>query len=100
MTIDWGQAGGALTAAGVVVGAIARLWTSIRNKFDSMDAKREAQFNDIKTHVLETFARHEKLDQERHEDNLGRFGDIRVALARLGYRNGNGNAEPPAHHQP
>ena len=26
----------------------------------------------------------------RHEENLRRFGQISVALARLGYRNGNG----------
>lgn len=27
---------------------------------------------------------HEKVDQDRHEENLGRFGDVREALARMG----------------
>ena len=31
---------------------------------------------------------HEAKDQERHEENLERFAQIKVALARLGYKNG------------
>ena len=31
---------------------------------------------------------HEDKDQERHEENLERFGKISVALARMGYKNG------------
>ncbi len=31
---------------------------------------------------------HEEKDQKRHEENLDRFKNISVALARLGYKNG------------
>jgi hypothetical protein len=34
------------------------------------------------------FGSHEKQDQVRHEQNLERFGEIKAALAVLGYRNG------------
>jgi hypothetical protein len=37
----------------------------------------------------ELLSSHEKEDASRHEDNLERFRLISVALARLGYTNGN-----------
>jgi hypothetical protein len=96
------QVGGALTAAGVVVGAIVRLWGAIKKKFDGLDDRREAQFKGLKDdfkglkdELVGAFNKHEQLDQRRHEDNLYKFSDIRVALARAGFRtNGNGNGEP------
>ena len=36
----------------------------------------------------EMLAAHELRDQERHEENLGRFSKISVALAQLGHKNG------------
>ena len=48
------------------------------------------KFSDVKEAASENLASHEKRDQQRHEENLQRFGSISVALARLGYRNGSG----------
>jgi len=84
------QIGGALTAGGMVAGAILRLWGAIKKKFDGLDERRETQFKELKDGLLGAFNKHEELDQRRHEDNLKKFGDIRVALARGGYK-GNGS---------
>lgn len=91
------QIGGALTAGGVAVGAVLRLWGAIKKKFDALDDKRESQFNVLRADLVGAFNRHEELDQRRHEDNLRKFGDIRVGLARIGYRGsaGNGNEGTP-----
>ena len=47
-----------------------------------------SQFRKVEKNHQSTLAVHETKDQERHEENLGRFAEIKVALARLGYKNG------------
>lgn len=46
------------------------------------------EFTATRKLFYDTIAAHETLDQQRHEDNLGRFSDIRAALARGGLMNG------------
>jgi hypothetical protein len=46
------------------------------------------QFRRVESAQRKILDAHEDKDQERHEENLGRFAEIKVALARLGYRNG------------
>lgn len=46
------------------------------------------RFRSVENAQREMLDRHEELDQSRHEENLGRFAEIKVALARLGYKNG------------
>jgi hypothetical protein len=40
-------------------------------------------------YVRSALADHETRDAERHEQNLERFRLVSIALARLGYKNGN-----------
>ncbi len=46
-----------------------------------------ARFRAVENACREMLEEHEQKDQERHEENLKRFAQISVALARLGYRN-------------
>lgn len=69
-----------LTAAATVVscaGAVAGLGWWLSGRFRKVEIGQRA--------ILDA---HEDKDQERHEENLGRFAEIKVALARLGYKNG------------
>ena len=93
--IDWGQIGGAATAAGVVVGAIMRLWGAIKKRLDRVELTRTAQIEALKTHSETMLEKHEEKDSERHDANLGQFKDINKeliyigkALVGLGWRNG------------
>lgn len=46
------------------------------------------RFRKVETGQRSILDAHETKDQERHEENLERFKNISIALARLGYRNG------------
>jgi hypothetical protein len=46
------------------------------------------QFRKVEHAQAAMLGKHEKEDQKRHEENLGRFETISVALARMGYRSG------------
>lgn len=93
------QIASVVTAGGITLGGLVRLWGAIKKKFDTMDAKRETQFTALQGQVLGLFSKHEELDQRRHEDNLVKFSDIRVALARAGLKS-NGNGGKPAEGSP
>lgn len=67
----------ALIAALVSLGSVAGLGWWLRGEFRKVE---KAQSN-----ILDV---HEEKDQKRHEENLDRFAQIKIALARLGYRNG------------
>jgi hypothetical protein len=41
------------------------------------------RFRSVEKATAETIARHELIDQERHEENLGRFEKINVTLASM-----------------
>lgn len=78
----------AMTMASAIVSAIigastlawwlSRQFTETRKSFYEALEKHRDNFS-------EQVDRHEQQDQERHEENLGRFGSIQVALAKLGY---------------
>lgn len=46
------------------------------------------QFSETRSSFFEKIEEHEQVDQKRHEENLQRFSDIRVELARQGKSNG------------
>lgn len=92
--IDWTQVGGATTAAGVVLSGVYQLWRSIRRLFTDLQRERTAQLTALKSHMDTTFAKHEAKDQERHEENLQRFAEINVTLARNGINGVNSHAPP------
>lgn len=104
MNIDWGQVGGAATAAGVVVGALLRLWGAIKKRFDRVEVSRTKQMAELRTHGEAMLAEHEVQDKARHVDNLSQFKDINrelvymgKALVALGWRNGsNGHVDKSA----
>lgn len=89
------QIASVVTAGGITLGGLVRLWGAIKKKFDTMDAKRETQFTSLQTQLSKI----EELHQRRHEDNLFKFSDIRVALARAGLKT-NGNGGKPAEGSP
>ncbi len=76
-------------AIGVIVAGFWTVLKTISRKFEKQDEKREIKLSELEKNILSAFSKHEFLDQRRHEDNLVRFGDIRVILAKLGYK-GNG----------
>ena len=47
------------------------------------------RFRAVERTTAETIAKHELIDQRRHEENLENFSDIRISLARHGI-NGSG----------
>lgn len=49
-----------------------------------------AQFSASRETFFEAMKSHEDKDQARHEENLERFANIRIALARHGIDNGEG----------
>lgn len=63
------------TAAGVItiVTSVGGLGWFLRDKLSDLKGALETKLDD-----------HEVQDQGRHEDNLRRFGQVNVALARLG----------------
>ena len=84
MNVDWGQIGGAATAAGIVVGAILRLWGAIKRRFDDVEKTRTAQISDLKSHGEAMLTLHEQKDTERHYANLEQFKDINKELIYIG----------------
>ncbi len=66
-----------LTAVLTSVASVAGLGWWLRGEFRRVEKGQDA--------ILDA---HEAKDQERHEENLERFAQIKVALARLGYKNG------------
>lgn len=103
--IDWGQIGGATTAAGVVLGGLFRLWGAIKKRFDHVEITRTQQIEAVKMHNESMLAQHEVKDSQRHDDNLGQFKDINKeliyigkALVGLGWRNGRDHGEKSADH--
>lgn len=46
------------------------------------------KFRAIERSYAQSLEDHEQKDQTRHEENLARFGKISIALARMGYKNG------------
>lgn len=58
-------------------GSVLVLGWWLRGRFEAVDNRSEARWIE-----------HESRDQARHEDNLNRFADIRVALTSLGWRGG------------
>lgn len=74
----------ATAIASAIGGAAALAWWLSRQFSEARKVFYEAL-----EHHRETFSEkvdnHERLDQDRHEQNLDRFGSIQVALAKLGY---------------
>lgn len=95
--IDWNQVGGAFTAAAIVLAGLRKLWNAIKKQFTSLvttlDEKRTGQLKGLKDHVDNTFAKHEALDQRRHEENIERFAEINKTLRDNGL-----NGKPLARH--
>lgn len=58
--------------------SVATLGWWMAGRFRASDDRQSSQLD-----------KHEEKDQERHEENLERFRLISIALARLGYTNGN-----------
>ncbi len=72
--------------ATLIVGAVSLLFTAhmhffrwLAKKFDLLHVKIEHLGNEHRTQL----DIHEGRDQQRHEENLARFQDINVALARV-----------------
>mgnify|MGYP001609687870 CR=1 FL=1 len=66
-----------LIAMLVSLGSVAGLGWWLRGEFRKVEKGQGA--------ILDA---HEAKDQERHEENLERFTQLKIGLARLGYRNG------------
>lgn len=73
------------TAVASAIGGAATLAWWLSRQFSET---RKGFYEALEKH-RDTFSdkvdKHEQLDQDRHEENLGRFGSIQVALAKLGY---------------
>lgn len=82
-----------LVVGGSAIGAVLKLWGSIRDKFDAQDKLRRGEFATLSENMRAVFDEHEEKDQGRHEDNLRKFSDIRYALGIMGWRNGTGHVE-------
>jgi hypothetical protein len=81
--VDWTQSVTVgLTSAGTIVVAAwlggwkVRDWVS--SKFDEIGD----QFSETRKLFYDKIDAHESVDQQRHEENLERFADIRVEIAR------------------
>lgn len=73
------------TAVASAIGGAATLAWWLSKQFSET---RKGLYEALERHrdnFSEKVDEHEQLDQDRHEENLARFGSIQVALAKLGY---------------
>jgi hypothetical protein len=77
MAVEFGPIITAVGGTFTICGSIAGLGWWLSRQFRKVEKGQET--------ILDA---HEAKDQERHEENLERFTQIKIALARLGYKNG------------
>lgn len=94
-----------VSAGAAVVPGFFFMWRAVRRRFELQDEKREKRWNAIELkidgntkEILTAFKEHEQLDNQRearrdrqHLDNLRQIGSLKVAVAKLGSRDVNGN---------
>lgn len=80
-----------------VVGAVCAVFCStwvlgwyLRGKFSDVKDAGEKRWQVLKEALDRKYDEHEVRDQKRHEDNLGEFRKVYIALTQLGWRNGIG----------
>lgn len=77
----------ALTVGGSTATALITalgLGFKIRGWLSTIQVDRIQALSDLKDDLHGLIDRHEQKDQERHEENLGRFATVNERLARLG----------------
>jgi hypothetical protein len=85
----------------VTIDFVQHLTTLMVSAFSSLGAVAilawwlSGRFRAVEEKARQAMSGHETLDQQRHEENLGRFQQIFVSLARMG-NGGNGHGPPPS----